>query len=165
MNLSFKAAYKDNTQRKGLPVDVSLPLWTRPPLLTEGQAVNSENHERWGEHERVGEDRQTTLLYEADGQKKTTQNWQPRNITREKWHDVFPEVKALWQEQGNCVIYFSMGMSAWGMRSDYKPLNDLMCGLIALIFNFTLLDFPVTKGWTSVRRKLQHPSWLICKQR
>lgn len=137
MNLSFKAAYKDNTQRK---VSQLMCLCGPPSLLTEGQAVNSENHERWGEHERVGEDRQV-----ADGQNKTTQNWQPRNITLEKWPDVFPEVKALWQEKGNCVIYFSMGMSAWGMQSDYKPLNDLMCGLIALIFNVTLLDFPVTK--------------------
>lgn len=139
MNLSFKAAYKDNTQRKvsqlmclcGPPPP---PCWQRVRRLTQRTTRGEENM-------RVGEDRQV-----ADGQNKTTQNWQPRNITHEKWPDVSPEVKALWQEKGNCVIYFSMGMSAWGMQSDYKPLNDLMCGLIALIFNVTLLDFPVTEG-------------------
>lgn len=31
------------------------------------------------------------------------------------------------------------------MPSDYKPLNDFMCGLIALIFNFTLLDFWISE--------------------
>lgn len=46
------------------------------------------------------------------------------------------------------IIYH--GMSECGMVSDYKPLNDLMSGLIALIFKFTLLSIP---GVTSIGHK------------
>lgn len=69
-----------------------------------------------------------------------------------------------------CDLHFSMGMCVWGMLSDYKPLNDFffffMCDLIALVFNFTLLDFFLwhIKKKCVKRRKLQHSSWLICKQ-
>lgn len=54
---------------------------------------------------------------------------------------VLPAVspKTFDRNKENCDLHVSMGMSARRMLSDYKPLNDFMCGVIALIFNFTLL--------------------------
>lgn len=78
------------------------------------------------------------------------------------------QLKDLWRAESKLVLHdlhFSMGMSVCGKPSDYKPLNDLMWSNCTY-FHFHHFGFFSDKNTkTSVtKRKLQHSSWLICKQ-
>lgn len=63
-----------------------------------------------------------------------------------KWFNVFPKLSPRLKKRKlvQCDVHFQMGMSVWGIPSDYKPRNDSMHGLIALTLNspfWIFLDF------------------------
>lgn len=149
-----------------VPVDVRIHLLTKVQVC-----IHSVNYEEM--LRRNKEEAEHELYTCSCAAMEVAQNWQTwftnpwitHPLTTQTYYTLLKRKKPVL-----CDLHFSMGMSVWGMLSDYKPLNDFFflnvwsnctCFLFHT-FGFFFFTTHIQKKCVK-RRKLQHSSWLICK--